>query len=223
MFKNIKNIIFVLIAFLLLWSIYLFSKDIWEHMIYSIKRVAIWFFLASMFWIFFWFLLGNLKKIGFVRYLFEIIRPIPPIARIPIAILWFGLWDNSAYFIVFIWSFFPIFTNTYFWITSIPKMYLDISKNLWLNKFDFYYNILWKYSLPYIFSWLKIWLWMWWMSLIAAELIWSQNWLGYYIQINRLLLNTENIILWMALIGLIWFWLNFWLNKIEKILIRWEH
>jgi len=198
------------------------GQEIYTHIIYSIKRVIIGFVAASVIWISLWFILGMFKKIWFIRYVIEIIRPIPPIAWIPIAILRFWLGDSSAYFIVFIGSFFPIFTNTYFWVTSIPQIYLDVSDNMEINKIDFYFKVIWKYSLPYIFSWLKIGLWMWWMSLIAAELIWAQSWLGYYIQINRLMLDMENIILWMAIIGIIWFWLSYLLSVIERFLIKWK-
>lgn len=200
----------------------LIESEIYWYILNSLERVLIWFLIAVISWIFFWFILGMFKKIWFIRYIFEILRPIPPIARIPLAILRFWLWDVSSYFIVFIGSFFPIFTNTYFWITSIPQIYLDVSRNMEINRFDFYYNVVWKYALPYVFSWLKIGLWMWWMSLIAAELIWAQSGLGYYIQINRLLLNMENVILWMAIIGVIWFWLNYWLSRIEKALVIWK-
>ncbi len=217
-----KYVLMIIILIILIWINFLISGELYGHIVHSIKRILIWFFSASVIWIFFWFILGINKKISFVRYIFEVIRPIPPIARIPIAILRFWLWDSSSYFIVFIGSFFPIFTNVYFWITSIPDIYLDATANLELTKFDYYYNILRKYSLPYIFAWLKIGLWMWWMSLIAAELIWAQSWLGYYIQINRLLLNTENIILGMIFIWVIWFWLNYWLTQIEKSLVRWK-
>lgn len=222
MSKNVKNLIVIILILLLFGWIYMLSKDIWNHIIHSLKRITIWFSIASVCWIFLWFTLGVSKKLHFLKYLVEILRPIPPIARIPLAILRFWLWDPSSYFIVFIGSFFPIFTNTYFWIISIPQMYMDISNNIKLNAFDFYYRILWIYALPYIFSWLKIWLWMWWMSLIAAELIWAQSWLGYYIQINRLMLNMGNVVLWMILIGIIWFLLNYWLNKAEWILVRWK-
>jgi ABC-type nitrate/sulfonate/bicarbonate transport system permease component len=122
---------------------------------------------------------------------------------------------------VFIGAFFPIFTNTYFWIASFPSIYHDVSNNFELSKIDYYYNVLFKYSLPYIFSWLKIGLWMWRMSLIAAELIWAQSGLWYYIQINRLSLNIDNVILWMILIGLIWFLLSYILGRIEKNLVKW--
>jgi len=200
--------------------LYINNNEIVLDVIFSLKRIIIWYILASFIWIMIWFLTAHFKRFFLIKYLLEILRPIPPIAWIPLAILRFWLWDSSSYFIVFIWSFFPIFTNTYFGVSSIPEIYKETSKNFELSKIDYYYNILFKYSLPYIFSWLKIWLWMWWMSLIAAELIWAQSWLWYYIQINRLLLNTENIILWMFLIGLIWFWLSYLLNISEKILVK---
>ncbi len=220
--KNKYALISIIILVVFIWVSFLVSKEICVHAVYSIRRVLVWFFIASVIWVAAWFVLGINKKISVVRYLFEILRPIPPIARIPLAILRFWLWDVSSYFIVFIWSFFPIFTNTYFWITSVPQIYLDVSHNLQLSRFDFYYKVIWKYALPYIFSGLKIGLWMWWMSLIAAELIGAQSWLGYYIQINRLTLNMWNVILWMIIIGMIWFCLNYWLSKIETILVRWK-
>jgi len=208
--------------FLNWWYHSVVNSEILRDILFSIKRVSIWFAFASLLWIWLAILFGRFKRISIIRYLLEIIRPIPPIARIPLAILRFWLWDSSSYFIVFIWSFFPIFTNTYFWITSIPQIHLDVSHNLQLNRFDLYYKVIWKYILPYIFSGLKIGLWMWWMSLIAAELIGAQSWLGYYIQINRLMLNIWNIILWMFIIGMIWFCLNYWLNKIESSLVKWK-
>lgn len=212
----------IIILIVLIWISLLITKEIYGDIIHSIKRVLIWFLAASVVWIIFWFVFGTNKKISSVRYILEILRSIPPIARIPLAILRFWLWDISSYFIVFVGSFFPIFTNTYFGVTSIPQIYLDVSNNMELNRLDLYYKVVWKYALPYVFSWLKIGLWMWWMSLIAAELIWAQSGLGYYIQINRLLLNMGNVILWMAIIGVIWFWLNYWLGRIEKTLVRWR-
>ncbi len=208
-------------TYLYYFNIDIFHSDIYKDIYFSIKRIFVGFCIASILGVILAFILGTIKKIFFVKYILELLRPIPPIAWIPLAILRFWLWNNSAYFIVFIGAFFPIFTNTYFWIVSFPSIYNDVSNNFELSKIDYYYNVLFKYSLPYIFSWLKIGLWMWRMSLIAAELIWAQSWLWYYIQINRLSLNIENVILWMILIGLIWFLLSYILSRIEKILVKW--
>ena len=83
-------------------------------------------------------------------------------------------------------------------------------------------DILFKFSLPYIFTGLKIGIGMAWMSVIAAELIGAQSGLGYFIQLNRLLLRTDNVIAGMILIGFIGYMLSLLLLTVEKIIIPWS-
>lgn len=170
----------------------------------SLRRVILGFTTASVAGILLGLIFGYNKKISdYLKPLIEILSPIPPIAWIPIAILIFGLGDNSAYFIVFMGGFFPIFTNTYVGATSLPKIYQNTAASFEINKFVFFKKILFFYCLPYIFTGLRVGMGMAWMSVIAAELIGAQSGLGYFIQMNRLLLRTDNVILGMILIGVI--------------------
>ena len=174
------------------------------HILTSLQRVSAGFMLASFVGITLALALGYFEKIGsYIEPIIELFRPVPPIAWIPIAILLFGLGNASAYFIVFLGAFFPIFTNTYFGAMSLPKIYINISRSFEVSRVIFLRKILFYFCLPYIFAGLKIGMGMAWMSVIAAELIGAQSGLGYFIQINRLLLRTDNIVLGMILIGLI--------------------
>jgi NitT/TauT family transport system permease protein/sulfonate transport system permease protein len=132
-----------------------------------------------------------------------------------------GIGNASSYFIVFIGSFFPIFTNVYFGTSSIPQIYKNVAKNYELKKWEYYRYILLNFSLPFIFTGLKIGIGMAWMSVIAAELISSQSGLGYYIQINRLLLRTDRVIIGMALIGVIGLFLQMIIKASEKRIVKW--
>lgn len=196
--------------------------DIYLHIFASLQRVLIGFLIASLAGIFLAILLGYYKNMGrLIKPVIELLRPIPPIAWIPIAILLFGLGDRSAYFIVFLGAFFPIFTNTYFGVTSLPKIYKNVTDSFELKKIDFIFYVLFYFSLPYIFTGLKIGIGMAWMSVIAAELIGAQSGLGYYIQINRLLLRTDNVIIGMVIIGIIGFLLTKSISLIETKVIVW--
>jgi ABC-type nitrate/sulfonate/bicarbonate transport system permease component len=188
----------------------------------SIERVVIGFLLAAIIAIPVGILCGYNQQLGsFIKPVVELLRPIPPIAWIPIAILLFGVGDVSSYFIVFLGSFFPIFTNTYFGPASLPVIYKNVARSFEIKKSIFITKILFYFSLPYIFTGLKIGIGMAWMSLIAAELIGAQSGLGYYIQLNRLLLRTDNVILGMIIIGIIGFMLSKLISVLEKKAMPW--
>lgn len=197
--------------------------DIYIDIISSVEKVLVGFLLASFFGIILGILIANINKLRLLNYLIDILRPIPPIAWIPIAILFLGIGNISSYFIVFIGSFFPIFTSVYFGTSSIPQIYKNVAKNYELGKWKYYRYILFNFSLPFIFSGLKIGIGMAWMSVIAAELISAQSGLGYYIQINRLLLRTDKIIIGMALIGITGFLLQMLIKGAERKIVKWEN
>ncbi|MFA6420531.1 MAG: ABC transporter permease [archaeon] len=199
------------------------SGEINEHILASLDRVLVGFFAAAILGIFLGLLFGYNKFMGLIAEpLIEILRPIPPIAWIPIAILLFGLGNNSSYFIVFLGAFFPIFTNTVFGVTQLPKKLKNISRTLELSKFSFFKDVLLKFSIPYIFVGLRIGIGMAWMSVIAAELIGAQSGLGYFIQINRLLLNTDKIVVGMIVIGILGYLLSKLILLFGHLLMPWN-
>lgn len=192
------------------------DKEIFLHIFSSLQRVIVGFLAGSFLGVSLAIVLGYHKKFGdYITPIIEILRPIPPIAWIPIAILIFGLGNESAYFIVFLGSFFPIFTNSYFGVISLPAIYKNVADTFEIKRHIFIKDILFYFSLPYIFTGLKIGMGMAWMSVIAAELIGAQSGLGYFIQLNRLLLRTDNVLVGMILIGLIGFLLTRVLSLIE--------
>jgi NitT/TauT family transport system permease protein/sulfonate transport system permease protein len=188
----------------------------------SLQRVILGFVFATVIAIPLAVFCGHNRLFGgFVKPFIEILRPIPPIAWIPIAILIFGLGDMSAYFIVFMGAFFPIFTNSFWGINSLPIIYQNVASSFEIKRFIFIKDILLKFSLPYIFTGLKIGIGMAWMSVIAAELIGAQSGLGYFIQMNRLLLRIDNVVLGMILIGIIGYSLIKILSILEEVFMPW--
>lgn len=214
-FPSIPQLLERVIENLSNWEIYL---DIGA----SLQRVLVGFLSASIAGILLGLTLAYNKQFKTIKLYIELLRPIPPIAWIPISIVVFGLGDASAYFIVFIGAFFPIFTNTYFGAISIPTIYKNVSQSFQIGKVKYFTQILLYFTLPYIFTGLKIGIGMAWMSVIAAELVGSQSGLGYFIQLNRLLLQTDNIIIGMVLIGIIGYFLHKTIEWIERLIIVWN-
>jgi len=198
------------------------GTEIYMHVFASLIRILIGFSIASVIGIVLGLILAYDQRLRDLKLYIELLRPIPPIAWIPIAIIIFGLGNPSSYFIVFLGAFFPIFTNTYFGAVSIPYIYKNVVSSFQISQFSFFFKILLFFCLPYIFTGLKTGIGMAWMSVIAAELISTQSGLGYFIQLNRLLLQTDNIIVGMILIGVIGNLLQKLIEFAEKKIIVWN-
>lgn len=199
------------------------SGELFLDLFASVKRVLAGFLAAAVFGL----ALGTLSGYGrrlsdAIMPLCEFLRPIPPIAWIPIAILWFGLGDNPAYFIVFIGAFFPIFINSYWGVRESRLMHLNVARNFGASRFIVLTDVLLPGSLPRILHGLRIGLGLGWTSVISAELVGAQSGLGYMIQMNRIMLRTENIIAGMVTIGLAGLLMNYLMLLLEKRLLAWR-
>lgn len=199
------------------------TSDFYFDILASLGRVLVGFSLAVFFAVPLGLMLGNAPKIGeYFLPLIEFLRPIPPIAWIPVSILIFGLGNNSAYFIIFLGVFFPVFSNTYFGAASLPQIYKNVFASFEFSNIKYFKEVLLKFCLPYIFAGLKIGIGMAWICVIAAEMIGAQSGLGYFIQINRLYLRTDYMIVGMIIIGLIGYVLNLIISGLEKKIIKWQ-
>lgn len=189
----------------------------------SIQRVLFGFLIASVFGVLLGLVCGvNKWASRLITPILELLRPIPPIAWIPLAILWFGIGNSPAYFLVFLGAFFPIFSSTYLGVSSVEETYKRAAYSLGATKKEIITDVIFPASMPQIFTGLKIGLGVGWMVVIAAELVGVQSGLGYMIQLNRFLLNSPEIITGMATIGLVGFLLNLLITKMEKLAIPWS-
>jgi ABC-type nitrate/sulfonate/bicarbonate transport system permease component len=199
------------------------KDDLLNDAIASIQRVLFGFLIASVLGVFLGLLCGVNKWISrLISPILELLRPIPPIAWIPLAILWFGIGNNPAYFLVFLGAFFPIFSNTYLGVSSVEETYKRAAYSLGATRKEIITDIILPASMPQIFTGLKIGLGVGWMVVIAAELVGAQSGLGYMIQLNRFLLNSPEIITGMLTIGFVGFLLNLLITKIEKLSVPWS-
>lgn len=154
----------------------------------------------------------------------EIIRPIPPLAWIPIAILWFGIGIKSAAFIIFLGVFFPILLNTIEGVRSIDPVLVEAARMLNANDRDVFCKVLIPGAVPAIFTGMRIGVGVGWMTLVAAEFTGVRQGygLGYMIMTARDIQRADAIMAGMLVIGLIGLAIDGALRFAENRLIRWR-
>lgn len=196
---------------------------LWQDVSSSILRVTVGFAFAAVIGVALAALLARWEGVAYyVLPIVEVIRPISVIAWIPIAILWFGLGDKPAWFIIFLGSFFPIFTNTYVGFRSVDPIHVQAAECFGAGRLLFFRKVLFPSALPYILTGMRIGLGFGWMCVIAAEMIAASSGLGYMIQLARNLMETERIIGGMVVIGTVGFAMNQFMLLLEHWLTPWR-
>jgi ABC-type nitrate/sulfonate/bicarbonate transport system permease component len=192
----------------------------------SLTRVFMGVFLAAILGISFGLLRSSLppriKSNKLICFLLDSPKFPPPIAWIPFVIYWVGIGEVSAYAIVFIGAFSPIFTSAYEGAESVPEIIRDTARSLEIRGVRFLAEIIFFAALPVIFTGVRIGISMAWMAIIASEMIAGQSGLGYSIQLNRLNLQFDLMVIDMILIGTIGFILAKGATFLERKAIPWH-
>ncbi len=195
------------------------------HLIMSLYRVALGFFLAAAIAVPLGVLMGWSRRLrNMVSPVVEMVRPVPPLAWIPISILWFGIGVKSAAFIIFLGAFFPILLNTVAGVQSIPSILLEAARTLGAGEVKLLRKVLLPGALPSIFVGLRIGLGIGWMTLVAAEFtgVKSGYGLGYMIMTARDIQRSDEIIAGMAVIGITGLLIDVLIRKAEAGVLPWK-
>ncbi|MEW6111995.1 MAG: ABC transporter permease [Thermodesulfobacteriota bacterium] len=192
------------------------------HILKSMQRVLIAFVVASAIAIPLGIAIGWWKRCeDMVDPLMEILRPIPPLAWIPLGILWFGIGDTQNIFIIFLGIFFPVLVNTIAGVKAVDKNLIWGALTLGANQRQIFREIVLPGSLPFLLTGLRVGLGVGWMCLVAAELVASTRGLGFMIQDARYLLLTERVILGMLVIGLLGYGMDRGMRYLQWRLLPW--
>lgn len=135
--------------------------------------------------------------------LMEILRPIPPLAWIPLSILWFGIGDLQNEFIIFLAVFFPILVNTITGVKNVEPNLVRAARCLGASEGKVLWRVVLRAALPQIMTGIRVGLGVGWMALVAAELVGANSGLGFLINDARTMLRTDYIVVGMVSIGII--------------------
>ncbi len=157
--------------------------------------------------------------------LFQMLRPISPIAWIPIAILWFGVGDASPIFLIFISSIFPMVVQTTAGVHTIEKRYLQAAENFGVSRYTLFTQVVIPAVLPQIIVGMRIGLGVAWLVVVAAEMIALRSGLGYLIIDSRNAGNRYDLVIaGMAIIGLIGLMLDGAMRLLEGLKwVKWRY
>jgi taurine transport system permease protein len=158
----------------------------------------------------------------FLRPIFELVRPIPPIAWIPIVVVWMGIGLKAKGLIIFFTAFVPCVINAYTGIKLTNKTLINVSKTFGASDFEIFYTVGLPSALPMTFAGIRIALGNSWSTLVAAEMLASSAGLGYMIQIGRQVARPDIVILGMIVIGAIGAILSGLLSLFEYRFLRWK-
>lgn len=157
--------------------------------------------------------------------IFQILRPISPIAWIPIAILWFGVGNASPIYLIFISSVFPMVVQTTVGVHTIEKRYLRAAENFGVSRQTLFTQVVIPAVLPQVIVGMRIGLGVAWLVVVAAEMIALHSGLGYMIMDSRNAGNRYDLVVaGMVIIGLIGLSLDGVMRMLERIdRVRWRY
>lgn len=157
-----------------------------------------------------------------VSPIFEIIRPIPPLAWIPIVIVVLGIGTEAKIFIIFVAAFVPCVINSFTGIKATSQTLLNVAKTAGASKWQLFIKVGIPSALPMVLTGVKVSLGSAWATLVAAEMLASSKGLGFMIQQGRNFGRPDIVLLGMLVIGFVGALLTSFLSYLEKKLIPWR-
>lgn len=199
---------------------------LWQHIGASLGRVGAGFLLAVAVGVPLGLWMGWVRGAhDTLNPLFQILRPISPIAWIPIAILWFGVGNASPVYLIFISSVFPMIVQTVAGVHAIEKRYLRAAENFGVSRATLFGRVVIPATLPQIIVGMRIGLGVAWLVVVAAEMIALRSGLGYLIMDSRNAGNRYDLVIaGMIIIGLIGLLLDGLMRLLEGLkIVRWRY
>jgi NitT/TauT family transport system permease protein len=167
--------------------------------------------------------MGALPRVyGFLNPLVQVLRPIPPIAYIPLAIVWFGLGNPPAVFLIALGAFFPVLMNTIAGVRQVDVIYLRAARNLGAGPWSIFVRVILPAAMPYILAGVRIGIGTAFIVVIVSEMIAVNNGLGFRILEAREFMWSDKIIGGMLTIGVLGLLLDTGVSRLNAYLLRWH-
>ena len=199
---------------------------LWDHIGSSLFRVGAGFLLAVVVAVPLGLLMGWLSgAFATLNPIVQILRPISPIAWIPIAILWFGVGDMSPIFLIFLSSVFPTIVQTAAAVHTIDRQYIWAAENFGVSRAKLFLEVVIPAALPQIIVGMRVSLGVAWLVVVAAEMIALRSGLGYLIIDSRNAGNRYDLVVaGMVIIGITGLLLDGAMRRLEGLKsLRWRY
>ena len=153
----------------------------------------------------------------------QILRPVPPVSWIPLAIIWFGIANKPAIFLVFLASFFPVLMNTIHGVKTVDRNLIRAGAMMGASERQLLLFIVFPAALPSVFAGLRIAVGVAWMVTVTAEMVAVKSGLGYTLWDSYYFLRFDIVLASMASIGLLGFLSDLAIKKLMSVMLHWQH
>ncbi|MFU8838964.1 MAG: ABC transporter permease [Thiohalomonadaceae bacterium] len=199
------------------------SSDYYKHIGASVQRIMIAFTLATVFGVIIGVMMGRSRLVrNIIMPYIEIVRPIPAVAWIPMAILMLPTEQSSIIFITYLGAFFPIVLNTIHGVDQTDESLVRAARSLGAGNRAILWHVILPGALPSILAGLAIGMGVAWFSLLAGEIISGQYGIGYFTWRSYALVEYRNIIIGMLTIGLLGTLSTWLVMLLSKPALRWQ-
>ena len=200
------------------------SGSLLENGMTSLVRVVLGFAIGVLVAVPLGILMGHLEIANdLFDSIIQILRPIPPIAWIPLALAWFKIGLASILFIIFIGAFFPVLLNTIDGVRRVSRTWIETAYIFGTSELQLIYKVIIPAAAPTIWTGLRVGFGIAWMSVVAAEMLpGTSSGLGYLIMYSYNYGQVQVIIAGMIVIGFIGLSIDFILKEIEKRKFQWQ-
>ena len=186
------------------YGLSIYTPEYYKHILISLRRIGFAFLLATALGVPLGLFLGWSKTLReFIFPLFEVFRPIPVLAWVPLAIIMFSGSETPVIFLTFLASFFATTLNTMLGVDSIDESYSRAAYCLGASRWQTFWHVVVPGAMPFIFTGLQISIGVAWFSLVAGEMVSGQYGLGYLINTAYMMIEYPKIIIGMITLGVI--------------------
>ncbi len=200
-----------------------FSGELPHDLLATFLRVLVGFLIGAGLALPLGLFMGNFEGVyRLFNPLIQVLRPIPPIAYVPLSILWFGLGNPPAYFLISLGAFFPVLMNTISGVRNVDAIYIRAARNLGAGGAVMFVRVILPAAMPHILTGLRVGIGVAFICVIVAEMIAVNNGLGYRIIEAREYFWSDKIIAGMITIGLLGLAIDTVMSRINNYLLRWH-
>ncbi|MBL0568199.1 taurine ABC transporter permease TauC [Aeromonas hydrophila] len=199
------------------------DATLWQHLAASLQRILIALIAAAFFGVTVGIAMGLSSTLrGMLDPLIELYRPVPPLAYLPLMVIWFGIGETSKVLLIYLAIFAPVAMATLAGVQGAKQVRLRAARALGANRWQVLWYVIVPGALPDILTGLRIGLGVGWSTLVAAELIAATRGVGFMVQAAGEFLATDVVLAGILVIALIAFTLELGLRALQRRLTPWH-
>jgi len=196
---------------------------LWEHLGWSLFRVLLGFLLGSLVGIPLGYAMGLSSWFrGWFDPIVEFMRPVPPLALIPLVIIWFGIWETGKIVLLFLAALWIMTIAARAGVSGVNISKIHAAYSLGASKWQIMRHVIVPNSLPEIFTGARVAMGVCWGTVVAAELVAAQKGAGMMIIAASKFQLTDIVILGIVLIGIIGYGIDILMRRAERWLVPWK-